>query len=148
VEPRNALLAGVDLVGSMLAVGAGEHPVEALPARSGVRSHQLLLAILEAARSPAPRRAVAAELWAAARRGGPYAGSVEELTPVRRDPYAAVPVAVAAAATLAFPPAWRWFVSGAVEAYSLARTGWDEILAEVRRAPAGPNPGAVGTAPT
>ncbi len=129
VEPGNAYLAGVDLVASMLALAGGERPAQAEPPRPGVRSHQLLLAVLEAARAPGARRAVARELLDAARRRGPYAGSVEELTPIHGDPYAAVPVALAAGATLAWPSAWRWFVSGSVDAYALTAAGWDQILA-------------------
>ena len=135
VEPRNAWLAGVDLVAPMLALAAGGHPVEAAPPRAGIRSHQLLLAVLEAAaRASAPRRAVARELLEAARGRGSYEGSVEELTPARGDPLAVIPVAVAAAATLLWPPAWRRFVSASVGAYALTTDGWEELLARATAA--------------
>ena len=49
VEPGNAWHAGVDLVGALIAVSRGEH-VKPLPSgRPGVRTHQLLLAVLGAA---------------------------------------------------------------------------------------------------
>ena len=132
VEPRNAYLAGVDLVAIMLALAVGEHPRDQPVGRAGVRSHQLLLSILAAAQGETPRRSVAAELLQALRHTGPYFGSVEELTPIRHDPRTAIPVALAAATTLAWPHVWRWFVSGSVEAYALTPAGWDEILANVQ----------------
>jgi len=131
VEPRNAYLAGVDLVATMLALAVGEPPTAEPVGRAGVRSHQLLLSILGAAQAAAPRRSVAAELFQALRHGGSYVASVEELTPIRDDPRTAIPVALAAATTLIWPPAWRWFVSESVEAYALTPAGWDEILAHV-----------------
>ncbi len=131
VEPRNACLAGVDLVASMLSLAAGEHPAAQPPGRAGVRSHQLLLAILGAAQGNAPRLAIAGELVRAARHTGPYVASIEELTPTDDDPRAGIPTALAAAATLAWPRAGNWFGRGTVEAYALTPEGWDEILAGV-----------------
>jgi hypothetical protein len=131
VEPRNAYLAGVDFVAIMLALAAGEHPKDQPVGRAGVRSHQLLLSILGAAQGGAPRRSVVAELLQAVSHTGPYVASSEELTPIRRDPRAAIPVALAAATTLTWPQAWHWFVRGTVEAYALTPAGWDEILANV-----------------
>ena len=127
VEPYNAQLAGVDLVGAMLALGAGAHPPEQPPSRAGVRSHQLLLAILGAAQRGAGRAAIAGELLRAAAGIQPYEASREELTPIAHDARGAIPTALAAAATLAWPGAWRWFV-GAARAYALTPTGWDEIV--------------------
>jgi len=128
VEPRNALLAGVDLVAAMLALASGAHLRAAPVSVGGVRSHQLLLAILGIAGSVGRRRAIVREILQAARHGGPYAASVEELTPIRHDPLAAVPVALAAAVTLFWPRAGEWFSSSSVESYALTPTGWSEIL--------------------
>ena len=104
VEPMNALRSGVDLVGAMLDL-AFARP---LPARTsgntGVRTHQLMIAILGAAQAERPRRGVAREIWQALARRGDYAHSAEELTPVRGDPIAALPVLAGAALTLAWPP--------------------------------------------
>ena len=127
VEPRNAWLAGIDLVALMLALGDGDHPPPVAPGRPGVRSHQLLLAILGAARATRGRRAVVRELVQAARGTGDYAGSVEELTPIRGDLLAAAPIALVAAATLAWPRAGSWFSGGSVEAYALTAEGWSDI---------------------
>jgi hypothetical protein len=128
VEPGNAWRAGVDLVTPMLDLAAGTAPPPQPPGRPGVRTHQLLIALLGAAQRTGRRRDVAAELLAAARRAGDYAGSAEELTPVRRDPRAAVPVALAATATLIGPAAWRWFAAGSVRSYALSPAGWRALL--------------------
>jgi len=129
VEPGNAWRAGVDLVGALLDVAVGASPPPAqVPGRRGVATHQLLLAVLGAAQHQHKRGAVLAELAAALCHRGSYAGSREELTPLRHDLRTAVPVAAAAAATLALPSAWRWFSSGAVTNYALTPAAWRQIL--------------------
>jgi biotin carboxylase len=127
VEPGNAWRAGVDLVTPMLDLAGGGHPSVQAPGRAGVGTHQLLLALLGAAQHDGTRRAVAGELRAARFRQRDYEHSVEELTPVRGDLRAAVPVLVAALATLAHPGAWRRFSSGAVASYALTPAAWREI---------------------
>jgi hypothetical protein len=57
------------------------------------------------------------------------------MTPWRGDPRAAVPLAVAAAATLVHPAWWRWFVSGSVAAYALTPAAWAEIQANLHSVP-------------
>ena len=137
VEPFNAWRSGTDLVGAMLALSRGEHPPAQRPGRPGVRTHQVLLAVLAAAQRRG-RRAIAEELLSAALRRGPYAGSVEELTPLRGDPRSAIPVALAAASTLIRPGSYRAFTGEAVGAYALTSAAWDLIVAGSpgRRAPA------------
>jgi biotin carboxylase len=127
VEPGNAWHSGTDLVGAMLSLSLG-CPVEpAPPSRSGVRTHQTLLSVLGAAQNGGGRRGVLRELALAVARRGPYAGSSEELTPVRSDPLAALPVAAAAAATLVAPGSHRFFTGGAVSAYALTPEAWRQI---------------------
>lgn len=133
VEPANALLAGVDLVDAMLSLVSGGPPRTQPPSDPGVRSHLLLLAVLGAAAGAHPRRTVARELGQALARRGPYASGTEELTPVRHDPIAALPVALAATCTLAWPRSWRWFNTSSVGAYALTPEGWDRILGVVAR---------------
>jgi biotin carboxylase len=128
VEPGNAWRAGVDLVTPMLDLAGGTAPPPQPGGRPDVRTHQLLIALLGAAQRTGRRRDVAAELLAAARRAGDYAGSTEELTPVRGDPRAAVPAGLAAAATLIRPAAWRWFAAGSVRNYALSPAGWRALL--------------------
>lgn len=127
VEPGNAWRAGVDLVGALLAISLGERVPETGAGRPGVRTHQLLIGVLGAAEHGRGRRGIAAEIANALAHRGPYVGSAEELTPVSRDPLAALPVAFAAVATLARPASYRWFTDGAVSAYALSPAAWDRI---------------------
>jgi hypothetical protein len=127
VEPANALRAGVDLVTPLIELASGAAPGARPAGRPGVATHQLLLAVLGAAQRTGCRWPVIAELAAAARHGGDYRGSTEELTPIRRDLWAATPVAMAVAATLIRPASWRWFTSGSVASYSLSPAGWRQL---------------------
>jgi hypothetical protein len=117
----------------MLSLASGAHPQEQPIGRAGVRIHQVLLAVLGAAQRDTGRRTIARELIWAARHAGAYSGSREELTPITRDPRAAIPTVLAATATLLWPGTWSWFV-GAVESYALTPGGWDEILAAAAQA--------------
>lgn len=128
VEPANARRAGVDLVTPLLQLACGETPQAQPPGRTGVGTHQLLLAVLGAAQQTGRRRRILAELAAAGSNRGDYRGSIEELTPVHGDPLAAIPVAVAAAATLIRPQAWRRLNATSVGSYSLSPEGWRQLL--------------------
>lgn len=125
VEPGNAWRAGVDLVDCLLRLSLGEHIDPLAPGRPGVRTHQLLLAVLAGAQRG--RAALARELAAALTKRGPYAHSAEELTPLNGDPLSFVPVAAAATATLIHPKAARWFTEGAVVNYALTPAAWRTI---------------------
>jgi biotin carboxylase len=127
VEPMNAYLAGVDLVGAMLALAMGTAAPAQPSGRPGVRTRQLLLAVLGAARV-GKRAAIVTELVSALRRQGEFAGATEELTPASRDPQALVPLVAAIAATLIRPASWRWFESGAVSTYALTPGAWRRIV--------------------
>jgi len=129
VEPVNALRSGVDLVRALVEVArSGTSPPQP-PGQPGVRTHQLLLAILGAAQHGG-RRGVARELRDGLLHRGDYRGSREELTPGGDDLLAGLPVALTALATLVWPAAWRSFASGSTGAYSLTPAAW----AELRRA--------------
>jgi len=131
VEPVNAFRSGVDLVGATLSAATGRDerlaPAPDAPPPDAA-THQVLLAVLAAARDRG-RRGVLAELRDAIAHRGDYRGSGEELTPPRGDPAAVLPVAAAAAATLARPAAWRSFASGSVAAYSLTPSAWRQLTA-------------------
>jgi hypothetical protein len=114
VEPGNAWRAGVDLVDALMTLR--DQP----RGRAGVETRQRLIAILGAAEREGTRRAV---LAAALRR----AGGEEELSPLRRDPSAAIPLVATTAALLARPRMWRKLAGGAVESYALTPAAWDEI---------------------
>ncbi len=122
VEPANAYLSGVDLVGALLEIARTDQAPPQADARPGVETRQLLLAILGAAQHTGRRREVVREMTAAHRRKG-----VEELTPLRGDARTAVPVALATLAVLTRPSAWRHFTSGSVGAYSLTPDAWHRI---------------------
>ncbi len=73
VEPENGWQAGVDLVGAMVEVARGSPSVQPT-GHGGLKTHQLLLAVLGAAQSGAGRRGVASELLAANRNAGDLLG--------------------------------------------------------------------------
>jgi glutathione synthase/RimK-type ligase-like ATP-grasp enzyme len=128
VEPGNAWRAGVDLTGAMLEVACGGAPAAQPPGRPGVNTHQLLLAVLGAGAQGRGRRGAVAEILAALAHAGSYRGSAEELTPVQRDPQAAVPVLFATLALLIRPALWRRLSGGAVADYALTPAGWRSLL--------------------
>ena len=128
VEPGNAWRSGVDLTGALLDVARAGRPEAQPPGRPGVATHQLLLAVLGAGAGGRGRHGVAAEILAALAHAGSYRGSTEELTPVRGDPLAAMPVVVAATAMLIRPALWRRLTSGSVADYALTPAGWDQLL--------------------
>ncbi len=128
VEPVNALESGVDLVRTLVEVARVGNSRPQPLGRPGVRTHQLLLAVLGAAQHGG-RRHVARELGNALARRGDYRASREELTPCLGDVLAPLPVAATAAATLAWPAACRWFTGGSVGAYSLTPAAWRELTA-------------------
>ena len=133
VEPANAFLAGVDLVGAMVSLAIDEPTASQPDGRAGVRTHQLLLAVLGAAQH-GRRRDVLHQLTDDLRRTGAYAGSAEELCPPRGDPLAVLPALAASLATLARPAAWSAFASTSVANYALTADGWEQILRRAERA--------------
>ena len=128
VEPQNAYFSGVDLVRAMMELAADGHPATQPDGRKGVATHQLLLSVLGAAQHGGGRLGVVAEVLHAGRRNHDYLASREELTPVAHDRKALVPLAMAAAATIAVPRSWSWFTSGSVSNYALTGEGWDQLL--------------------
>jgi hypothetical protein len=128
VEPGNAWRAGVDLTGALLEVAGARMPEPRPAGRPGVATHQLLLAILGAAADGRGRRGAVAEILTALAHAGSYRGSAEELTPVRGDPLAAVPVLAVALAVLIRPALWRRLSAGAVADYALTPAGWERLL--------------------
>ena len=126
VEPVNALASGVDLVQAMLEVACSGRSRPQPPGRAGARTHQLMLAILGAARDGG-RRGVARELRDGLLHRGEYRGSREELTPRGGDLLAGLPVALIALATLARPAAWQDLVGGGTGSYSLTPSAWEQL---------------------
>ena len=142
VEAVNAARSGVDLVGALVMIATGGHPDPA-PVRGlrpDVATHQLVLAVLGAATQGAGRRGVVSQLWQALRHQGLFAGSHEELTPIRGDPLSSVPLVRAIVATLLRPSSGIDLASGSVANYALSPAGWDQI-----RSSAEPSPGQGGS---
>ena len=140
VEPGNAMAAGTDLVAALLAVATGAAAPLSGESRPGVTTHQLLMAILGAAQRTGRRGAVAGEVAAALAHRGPYAGSREELLPLRDDWRTICLPVLATISTLVQPASYRWFAQGAVAGYALSPQGWRALC---ESAPAGEvTPGA------
>ncbi|MEA2864550.1 MAG: hypothetical protein QOC84_2506, partial [Bradyrhizobium sp.] len=121
VEPMSAYLAGVDLVSLLLAVSRGETPAPAPDSRAGERTHLAMQALLGCAARGGTRRDIVRECRRLLTGHGPYAGSTEELTPVRLDWASAVPLAMIAISLLAAPKL----------GVTLARGGWGGHLLDV-----------------
>ena len=122
VEPMNAYLAGVDLVGLLLRVSQGEVPAALPQSRAGVRTHLAMQVLLGCASRGGTRRDILCECWRLLTGGGPYADSIEELTPVRLDWISAVPLAMTMILLLLAPKL----------AIRLARGGWGAHLLDLR----------------
>jgi predicted ATP-grasp superfamily ATP-dependent carboligase len=103
VEPMNAFRAGSDLVSLLLRVSLGETPAALPESREGVLTHLAMQALLGCGSRDGTRRDILTECWRLLRRNGPYAGSSEELTPVRLDWMSAVPLAMTVVFLLASP---------------------------------------------
>jgi biotin carboxylase len=127
VEPGNALAAGTDMVGALLAVALGESTVATAPSGEGVRTHQLLMAVLGVAQRAGTRRRVLGEVWRGIRHRGVYAHSQEELLPWRGDWRTVVLPMAVVLATLVRPRLWRFFTDGAVSHYALTAAGWRQL---------------------
>jgi len=103
VEPMNAYRAGTDLVGLLLGVSQGETPAGLPESRAGVLTHLAMQALLGSGSREGTRLDILRECWRLATSSGPYAGSSEELTPVRLDWVSAVPLTITASLLLASP---------------------------------------------
>jgi predicted ATP-grasp superfamily ATP-dependent carboligase len=103
VEPMNGYRAGVDLVDPLLRLSLGETPAPLPESREGVLTHLAMQALLGSASRGGTRRDIVRECAQLAAVSGPYAGSSEELTPVRLDWISAVPLAMTVGFLLASP---------------------------------------------
>ncbi|GAB3585509.1 ATP-grasp domain-containing protein [Amycolatopsis endophytica] len=129
VEPMNAELAGADLVRRWLAVSRGENAGPRPEPRAGIRTHMLLTAVVRHAEVGRGRRAILRELIQAAARRGWYAGSKEELLPVRSDPAVALPLLAISALLLLSPRLWQRLAPTGAPAHALTPQGWQQLTA-------------------
>lgn len=122
VEPMSAHLAGVDLIGVLLAISLDEKP-NALPtSRTGIVSHQAMQMLLGAGLRGGTRRDLirtCRDTWLGRRA---FSNSVEELTPSQDDRRSAIPLAITAAILMVAPQS----------AATLARRGFGAHLLNER----------------
>ena len=128
---KDVLTGRVDLVRALVEVARTGSSASQPPGHPGMRTHQLLVAVIGAAQD-GRRRDIARELGLAALRCGDYRGSREELTPGGGDLLAGLPVAVTALATLVRPASWRYLAGGSTGAYSLTPDAWRQLTAACR----------------
>jgi predicted ATP-grasp superfamily ATP-dependent carboligase len=121
VEPLNAYRAGSDLVELLLRVSQGETPERLPESRAGVLTHLAMQALLGCGSRGGTRSDIVREGWQLMTASGPYAGSCEELTPVRLDWFSAVPLLMTAAFLLVSP----------TSAVKLARGGFGAHLLDL-----------------
>jgi predicted ATP-grasp superfamily ATP-dependent carboligase len=103
VEPMSAYLAGLDLVDLLLRVSLGKTPEPVPDSRENVRTHLAMQALLGCAARGGTRREIFRESMRITARRGPYAGCMEELTPVRSDWISAMPLTMTALVLLGNP---------------------------------------------
>jgi hypothetical protein len=118
VEPMNSFMAGVDLAGLLVRASLGETVPEVAESREGVRTHMAIQALLGCALRDASRWKLLRECWRLAVKCGPYAGSREELTPVRWDWPSAIPALITA----------LWLLANPKAAHHLPKKGWGSHL--------------------
>ena len=124
VEPGNAAAAGIDLVGALVDLARCHPPAGSPPSTPGVRTHQLLLALVGSEN----RRQLLAELAAAALDAGDYRRSREELTPLRRDPVAGLSLIAFVSALFIRPALRHELIGDTVANYALTPAGWKGLL--------------------
>ncbi|MGM4915700.1 hypothetical protein [Tardiphaga sp. 813_E8_N1_3] len=122
VEPMAAYLAGVDLVDLLLRISLGETPEATRTTREGVVTHQAMQVLLGSAQRGGDRRDLLRICCDIRCRRGDYAGSTEELTPVRVDWFSAVPLVMTALLLLVSPRL----------SHVLAKRGWGQHLLDIR----------------
>ncbi|PRZ41165.1 hypothetical protein CLV47_11141 [Antricoccus suffuscus] len=130
VEPGNAAASGVDLPMLTIALGSGA-PMASTVAigRAGVRTQSALALMLGAAERTGRRHAsVATLLKALTGRGYP---DKEVLTPLRKDPKSALPLAIAAITVLRGPASVRALAAKVVAAYSVTPSAIDIVRSRV-----------------
>ena len=118
-EPMNAVVNGLNVADMQVRLSLGERTPPRASAHAGRRSHNAIQALLGVAIRDGSRAAVIREAMRVALRRGPYAMSREGMTPIRRDPPSALPVAVALIALLLDPRNAARLASVTIGNYSL-----------------------------
>jgi len=134
-ETLNATLSGVNLSEALVRVSLDE-PVEPPESvREGVKTHAIMMALMAAAERGEGRRQIAAELWRAWRGRGVYAGSHDDLTRPREDPWSLLPLLFVTGQLLVRPGVVHRIVRRAVENYGLDAAAVRRIAALPECAP-------------
>jgi predicted ATP-grasp superfamily ATP-dependent carboligase len=134
VEPMNARLSGTDLADALLRVTLGVAQPRQSEGRSGVLTRLGLMGLLDAARRRRLRRDVLAELSLLLRGSGRYKDAGEELTPLRTDPWSAIPFGLVVAKLLFDPASAGQMAGRTVRAYSLTAAAVHHLRASGSRA--------------
>ena len=129
VEPMSAYFAGLDLAGLLVRVSCGDVLAAVPESREGVRTHLAIQALLGCALAGASRWRLLRECWRLLLKRGPYAGSREELTPVRLDWRSALPAIVTALWLLASPKAAHYLPKRGFGAHLLNAAGVRKVRA-------------------
>jgi hypothetical protein len=119
VEPMNAGFCGVDLAGALLEVSRGAAPPSQMDGCDGVVTRLGLMGLLDAARRRGRRADVLRDMLNMATGTGRYRGSIEELVPLRQDPYCIVPLGMVLGQLLASPAVGATLSRRTIDAYSL-----------------------------
>jgi hypothetical protein len=131
VEPMNATLSGVNLADLTVRVALGEMEDSDVTPRGhpGRRSHSLMAILLGIADHGGSRWEVLHTIIEDLRGRGIFAGSREDLTPVRMDPPSLIPLSVVTGQLLLRPQAAHHIATGTVSAYSLSAAAVETIMA-------------------
>ncbi len=130
VEPMNGVFSGVNLADILVKVSLGERIADTpVVGREGIRSHTLLMALLEVGTRRRSRVALLREVGRALRGRGRYSGSHEELLPITMDPLSALSLGYVLSRLLIKPGTASKLATQTVEAYALSIGAVRQILA-------------------
>jgi len=126
VEPMNATFSGINLADVLVRVSCGEAIAPVAPEAEEVRTHMLLMGLL----SQRTRLGVMAELARSIFRRGLYAGSREELLPVRIDYKSLLPLLYVITRLLVNPKSATMLSGRSVASYSLSPEAARQIASQ------------------
>jgi predicted ATP-grasp superfamily ATP-dependent carboligase len=129
VEPMNAVMSGVNLPEILVRLSLGES-LAAEPVRIGlfgVRTHSLLATLLGLADRGESRLRLITEAFRAILKRGPYACSMEDLTPVTIDWQSFIPLAFVGVQLLINQARAKQIAGHAVSTYALTQEAAEEI---------------------
>jgi predicted ATP-grasp superfamily ATP-dependent carboligase len=130
VEPMNATLSSVNLADLTVQVALGEAVASSNTqlGRPGIRSHSLLAILVGIADHSGSRRELLRTIAQGIQKRGLFAGSREDLTPVRTDFPSIIPLGIVTGQLLLRPGNAHHIATGAVNAYSLTTTAVETIM--------------------